>query len=139
MLTRNFILVSVAIASFIVNCSRERENDKANSPRKNPFTEDLTQRDKADTAYINPDGIEVEVDIEADVEAPSDRIKHAPAELGQFAMTHLRKTSQFYLEGLAEDATSPSRVEWLVDDEWITAEAAAKLRVEKLKHFRKVL
>ena len=57
--TRNFILVSVAIASFIANCSGETRDNDSKSPRANPFTEDLARRDKADTSYINPDGIEV--------------------------------------------------------------------------------
>jgi hypothetical protein len=64
---------------------------------------------------MNPDGIEVEVDLEADVDAPSYRVLEAPAHLGQFALTYMRKHKEFYIESLAEDSSSKNRVEWLVD------------------------
>src|SRR5512134_3158951 len=63
----------------------------------NPFLDDQSNRGKEDTAYLNPDGIEVEVDLEADVEAPSYRLFDAPAVVGQFALTYLRNRGQFYL------------------------------------------
>lgn len=102
----------------------------------NPFLEDQSDDGKADTAYQNPDGIEVEVDLEADIQAPAWRRLEAPAFLGQFATTYLRKRGEFYLESLAEDATSKDRVEWLVDGTWITAEAAQSVALDKLTHFR---
>jgi hypothetical protein len=102
----------------------------------NPFLDDQSNTGKVDTAYQNPDGVEVEVDLEADVEGPAYSIFDGPAMLGQFAMTTLRKRGEFYLESLAEDATSEERVEWLVDGEWITTAKAKMGDRTKLKHFR---
>jgi hypothetical protein len=102
----------------------------------NPFLQDQSNSGKADTAYLNPDGIEVEVDIEADVEAPDYRLLESPAFVSQFATTYLRERKEFYLESLAEDATSKDRVEWLVDGNWISASAAAGVDKSKLTHFR---
>lgn len=102
----------------------------------NPFLENQDNLTKADSQYMNPDGIEVEVDLEADVSADSYRIADAPAMLGQFGLTYLRKQGDFYLESLAEDATSRNRVEWLVEGTWITAEQAKSLPASKLTHFR---
>jgi hypothetical protein len=103
---------------------------------ENPFLQDMSNKGKEDTGYINPDGIEVEVDLEADVEASSYRLFDAPAELGQFALTYLRKRGEFYLESLAEDASSDRRVDWWVDGNWISAEQARQVGTEKLRHFR---
>ena len=102
----------------------------------NPFLEDQTNASKEDTQYVNPNGIEVEVDLEGYVEAPSYRMGEAPAVLGQFAVTYLRKRGEFYLESLAEDATSRDRVEWLVDGEWLSAEAARAVEGAVLSRFR---
>jgi hypothetical protein len=102
----------------------------------NPFLQDYASGGKGDTAYLNPDGIEVEVTLEADVVAPSYRIFDAPAELGQYALTYLRKHSSFYLESLAEDATSDERVEWLIDGTWLTAAEARALPTSQLRRFR---
>jgi hypothetical protein len=102
----------------------------------NPFLEDQSNSGKADTAYLNPDGIEVEVDIEADVSAPAHRLLESPLFVSQFATTYLRERKEFYLESLAEDATSKSRVDWLVDGNWIDATAAASVDKSKLTHFR---
>ncbi|MCA9602511.1 MAG: hypothetical protein KC417_10820, partial [Myxococcales bacterium] len=102
----------------------------------NPFLAGGSKTGKADTDYQNPEGIEVEVDIEADVDAPSFRRADAPAQLGQFAMTYLRERREFYLESLAEDLSSRDRVEWLVDSEWVAAKDAVHLEPEALTHFR---
>ena len=91
---------------------------------------------KEDTGYTNPDGIEVEVDLEADIEASAYQIARAPAELGQFAVTYLRTRGDFYLESLAEHVGSRNRVEWRVDGVWKTAEEARTIEPAKLKHFR---
>jgi hypothetical protein len=91
---------------------------------------------KEDTGYINRAGGEVEVTLEADVIAPADRIFEAPADLAQYAVTYLRERSELYLELIAEDATAPERVEWLVDGQWISYEAAQQVDVAKLTHFR---
>lgn len=102
----------------------------------NPFLDELANFSKEDTQYVNPDGIEVEIDIEADVDTPSYKLKAAPAILGQFAMTYLRKRGDFYLESLAEDATSQDRVEWRVDGVWMTAGEIDGVPTDKLTHFR---
>lgn len=92
---------------------------------------------KADTQYLNPDGIEVEVDVEADLEGASSWQKaDGPAILAQYAMTYLRKEKQIYLESLAEQATSDERVEWLVDGAWKTAREARDVPSDKLVRFR---
>ena len=102
----------------------------------NPFLQDMSNDGKEDTGYVNPDGIEVEVDLEGDVEASSYRLWDAPAELGQFAVTYLRKRGEFYLEALAEDATSDRRVEWQVDGAWLTAAEARERGTTGLRRFR---
>jgi hypothetical protein len=102
----------------------------------NPLLEEMGDPDKADTAYYNPDGIEVEVDLEGDVEAPSSRLYDGPAELGQYALTYLRNRRQFYLESLAESATSDLRVEWQVDGQWLTAAQARAQGATGLRRWR---
>jgi len=119
-------------ALVLVGCASDAE---APSP-DNPFLMDQSAEGKADTAYVNPDGIEVEVDLEADVEAPSYKLPYAPAMLGQFALTYLRERGQFYLESLAEATGASSRVEWLVDGNWIPASEARNVSSSKLTHFR---
>ncbi|MBI5478668.1 MAG: proprotein convertase P-domain-containing protein [Deltaproteobacteria bacterium] len=103
---------------------------------ENPFLQDQSNEGKADTNYVNPDGIEVEVDLEADLEAPTYKLADAPTMLGQFALTYLRKHGEFYLESLAEAEGSESRVEWKVDGSWITAAAARNVDQSKLTHWR---
>jgi hypothetical protein len=126
------LLRVLALAALMIpGCGKGGEGEEPN-----PFLEDMSNPGKEDTGYMNPDGIEVEVDIEADVEAPSYRIYDAPAELGQFALTYLRNRGEFYLESLAEDATSDQRVEWLVDGSWLTAQQAREASAANLRHFR---
>ena len=102
----------------------------------NPFLEDMSNLGKEDSQYQNPSGIEVEVDLEADVEATASRIFDAPADVGQFVLTYLRKRDEFYLESLAEDANSSGRPEWLVDGTWLTTEQAHAVPTASLRHFR---
>lgn len=102
----------------------------------NPLTEPAEAPGKADTQYFNPDGIEVEVDIEADLEAPDYKKADGPAVLGQFALTYLRENGEIYLESLAEQATSDQRVEWKVDDTWVSARDAAQMDKSRLTRFR---
>ena len=89
---------------------------------KNPFTEDQSDGGKEDSAYLNPDGTEVELDLEGDVTGPADQVADAPAQLGQFAMTFFRKKNTMYIESLAEDASAGGRAEWLVDGTWYAAD-----------------
>ena len=88
----------------------------------NPFLADMTNDSKEDSAYVNPDGVEVEVDIEGDVTSTASQAPDAPASLGQFAMTYLRKNGKMYIESLAEDATAQTRAEWLVNGTWYAAD-----------------
>lgn len=102
----------------------------------NPLLEESGPSGKEDSAYYNPDGIEVEVDLEGDVEASEGRLADGPAIIGQFALTYLRKTGNVYLESLAEQASSDERVEWLVNGTWITAREAASKPSGSRRHFR---
>ena len=111
-----------AIPALLLACSSSDGGSKSpGSSGPNPFLQDQSNPGKADTAYLNPDGIEVEVDVEADVTAPSYRLLESPVYVAQFATTYLRERKQFYIESLAEDSTSKKRVEWLVDGVWKTA------------------
>ncbi|MFZ4737106.1 MAG: proprotein convertase P-domain-containing protein [Bradymonadia bacterium] len=133
-----FALLSL-LALPMMGCGESETADpepEAVAAGPNPFLAAQTAGGKEDTAYTNPDGIEVEVDLEADIDAPAYNIARAPAELGQFAVTYLRKRGEFYLESLAEHVESRGRVEWRVDGAWITAEAARNVEPAKLTHFR---
>ncbi len=121
----------VAFAALLFGCQGA---DPAASG--NPFLEDQSGEGKADTQYYNPGGIEVEVDIEADVDASAYQKDDAPAMLGQFALTYLRKRGHFYLESIAEDSTSSGRVEWRIDGTWKTAAEVSDLPSDQLTHFR---
>jgi hypothetical protein len=112
------------------------DDEAAEEAGVNPFLDDQSNMSKEDTQYYNPDGTEVEVDIEGDVDAPAYKKGDAPAILGQFALTYLRKRGDFYLESLAEDASSDDRVEWRVDNTWLTAAEAESVDSAKLTHFR---
>jgi len=127
-------LPRILLASII--CTGCAATPPADSGEDNPFLREQANEGKVDTAYQNPDGVEVEVDLEADVQAPSYALFEAPAMLGQFALTTLRKHGEFYLESLAEDSTSDQRVEWLVDGQWLTAAQAKLGDRSQLKHFR---
>ncbi len=131
----------LAIASLVSACGGAAEvletgSSDFNESAANPFTDAPTTAGKADTQYFNPDGIEVEVDIEGDVEAPDYKKADAPAVIGQYALTYLRQNKEIYLESLAEQATSDDRVEWLVDGTWLSAREAKALEGSKLTHFR---
>ena len=88
----------------------------------NPFLQNMDEDGKADSAYYNPDGVEVEVDLEGDVAGPDFRLAEAPAMLGQYALTYFRKKEVMYIESLAEDATARDRAEWLIEGNWLTAD-----------------
>ena len=130
MKTRTPLIVCLSALFVLAGCGEDIVGDDSSGgdSLENPFLSDYANSGKEDTAYVNPDGIEVEVTIEGDVSAPSYKLFDAPAELGQYAVTYLRKRGEFYLESLAEDATSDQRVEWLVDEEWLTA-ADARIAV----------
>lgn len=126
-----------ALALVAIGCASEGTGSE-----DNPFLQDLSDSGKEDTAYMNPDGIEVEVDLEGDVEGPAYRLKDAPAEIGQFALTYFRKQEKMYIESLAEDATTTNRAEWLVNGTWYTADripAGATLKHWRLRGLNTVL
>ncbi len=102
----------------------------------NPFLDDQSNHGKEDTGYVNPDGIEVEVDVEGDTTATGYQLLKSPAYLAQFATTYLRKHGEFYLESLAEQATSANRAEWFVDGAWLSAQDASSVDASKLTHWR---
>ncbi|MCA9515297.1 MAG: proprotein convertase P-domain-containing protein [Myxococcales bacterium] len=101
----------------------------------NPLLAPAVEPGKADTQYYNPDGIEVEVDLEADIEASAYQIDKAPAVLGQFAMTYFRLKGDLYLESLAEQASNADRVEWYIDGAWVSNRDAGRDAAKKT-HFR---
>lgn len=100
----------------------------------NPFTQNMDNDGKEDSAYLNPDGAEVEINLEGDVAGPSSQLTDGPAALGQYALTYFRKKEMMYIESLAEDASTGNRAEWLVDGTWYHTD---KLPVgAKLLHWR---
>jgi Proprotein convertase P-domain len=101
----------------------------------NPFTDPVVGG-KEDTGYYNLTGVELHITLEADVEASTWRIFDAPAQLAQFAVTHLRNRETFYIELLAEAVDTPDRVEWLVDGEWLSKEQAELVDRSKLRRWR---
>ncbi len=101
----------------------------------NPFSRSFAPT-KEDTGYLNPQGVELEVTLEASVPWDLPDKLYAPAQLAQFAMTSLRKTNYLYLEMVTEDVLALNRVEWLVDDRWLPHSAAQKLNPLALSRFR---
>ena len=102
----------------------------------NPFLDDGLDDGKEDSGYANLRGVEVEVALEADIKATSSRIFESGPEQAQFAVTYMRTKLGYYLEILAEDATAPDRVEWLVDGSWLTRAQASSVDMSKLTHWR---
>jgi hypothetical protein len=123
------IVSALALAHLAAGCASQ-----GGGSEDNPFLSDLSDDGKEDSAYMNPDGIEVEVDLEGDVEGPDYQLKEAPAEVGQFALTYFRKQEKMYIESLAEDATTSNRAEWLVNGTWYTADRVPA--GSALKHWR---
>jgi hypothetical protein len=120
---------SLLLALAVAGCSSEMADDAAN-----PFLGDLSDSGKEDSAYMNPDGIEVEVDLEGDVAGPDYKIKDGPIEIGQYVMTYFRKEEKMFIESLAEDGGSADRAEWLVGTTWYTANTVPA--GSTLKHWR---
>ncbi len=134
---RPFARALLVVPALLMACSSTDDSSTTDpADDNNPFLQDMSNSGKADTAYLNPDGIEVELDVEADVQAPAYRVLEAPAFVAQFATTYLRERKEFYVESMAEDVTSKNRAEWLVDGAWIDAAKAATVDKAKLTHFR---
>lgn len=128
---------ALPLALVLASCGPDDALNITDDENDNPFLFIEGEGEKEDTAYVNPAGKEVEVDLEADITTESSSlVRKAPAELGQFAMTYLRKRGDFYLESLAENASSPDRVEWKIGTTWKTAREAASTPAAQLKHFR---
>jgi hypothetical protein len=126
------------LLTFLAGCGAPIEGSDAT----NPFLQDQSNDGKADTAYLNPDGIESEVDIEGDVTGPTYRLPDGPAVLGQFALTYLRKRGDVYLESLAEDSTADDRAEWQVNGTWYASNnlpAGATLKHWRMRAINAVL
>jgi hypothetical protein len=111
------VLASLSLVLVASGCA----STEPGSAEDNPFLQDMADDSKADSAYMNPDGIEVEVDLEGDVEATSSRIDEGPIAVGQYAMSYFRKQEKMYIESLAEDGTAADRAEWLVNGTWYAA------------------
>jgi len=130
-------LLGLLSACLLAACGPDSGTGEDVVDENNPFLRAEAGDDKADTAYLNSAGKEAEVDLEADIQTTDTyRIRQAPADLGQFALTYLRKRGDFYLESLAEDSASPDRVEWRIGTTWKTARQVASLPATQLKHFR---
>ena len=131
------IATALSLACVAAGCAGEGSGSE-----DNPFLQDLSDSGKEDSAYMNPDGIEVEIDLEGDVEGPAYRLKDAPAEIGQFALTYFRKQEKMYIESLAEDASAVSRAEWLVNGTWYPGDripSGATLKRWRLRGLNTVL
>ncbi len=131
------VALSLAVVATGAGCAGEPQDTS-----DNPFLADMTDDGKEDSAYMNPDGIEVEVDLEGDVEGPSYQLASGPVEIGQFALTYFRKTETMFIESLAEDGSAPDRAEWLVNGTWYAADrvpAGSTLRHWRLRGLNTVL
>jgi len=100
----------------------------------NPFLANMDDPGKEDSAYMNPDGAEVEVDLEGDVTGSDYQLSGGPAALGQFALTFFRKSDTMYIESLAEDASASNRAEWQVNGTWYPGDKVPQGAT--LKHWR---
>src|SRR2546430_17017129 len=97
-----------SLTALVVGCA-------ANEPSTddNPFTKNLDNDGKEDSAYLNPDGTEVEIDLEGDVQGPAYKLADAPGTIGQFATSYFRKKQKMYIESVAEGSSAKDIAEWL--------------------------
>ncbi|HPH65347.1 MAG TPA: hypothetical protein PLF40_06365 [Kofleriaceae bacterium] len=112
------LTLATAVLSALLFAPGCADSQDAVTDDSNPFTEEYADAGKEDTGYLNPDGVEVEVDIEGDAIADRGEMENAPAMLAQFALTELRNRGVMYLESLAEDTAGVTRAEWLIDGQW---------------------
>ncbi|MFM2153709.1 MAG: hypothetical protein RL199_2144, partial [Pseudomonadota bacterium] len=128
------MLASLALLSA---CAPASEVVDEQPLEENPFLKYENEPEKEDTAYVNPAGREIEVDLEGDIaDTIAWRREQGPAALGSFAQTYLRKRRDFYLESLAEAVSSKDRVEWLIGTSWKSARNVTSADEARLKHFR---
>ncbi len=85
------------------------------------FNEAADLSGKLDTGYqTSLDAREVEVTLQGKLTGVSAYdLERAPLDIGQFALTYLRKNNDVYLQSLAEDyAHGTDQIEWLVGTKW---------------------
>ena len=141
-LNLSIIALAAACSSSTPSESSSTSSDFYEGP--NPMTE--PPLGKADSEYLSQRAKEIELTLEADIEAPPSKIFEAPAALAQFAFSALKRAPDdvsvagpgFYAMALADDLISADNVEWLVDGEWIPTSQAMDLDPSLLKHFRAV-
>lgn len=110
----------------------------SNATSQNPFEEDPAGDDKFDTGWQSSlNSVEVELDLEGDVTADARHLERSPLEVGQFALTWLRKHENVFIQSLAEDfANGTDQIEWRLNGEWKKlADVPADAR-SFLTHFR---
>jgi hypothetical protein len=110
----------------------------AGGPDDTAFVDAENEAGKEDTGYqTSLDALEVEMTLEADVKAGTWEVERAPLEVGQFALTWLRKNQNVFIQSLAEDYShGTDHVEWLVNGAWTTLAASPNIDRSKLTHFR---
>jgi hypothetical protein len=130
-------LTAASLALLFAGCAAEGADPNASAFADG---EAIADGDKEDTGYITSlDAQEVELDLEGDafVSSPFGSIERSPLELGQFALTYLRKNKDIFIQSLAEDyAHGTDQIEWLVDGAWVTLKDHPSLSRSKLQHFR---
>jgi hypothetical protein len=109
-----------------------------NQSSQNPFDDTSVVDGKADSGWQSSlDAAEVELDLEGDVSADAASLERAPLEVGQYALTYLRKNHDVYIQSLAEDyAHGADRVEWQVAGEWKSLTDVDASARAGLSHFR---
>lgn len=93
---------------------------------------------KPDTGYVTSlDAREVELTIEADIQASDYDKAKAPLKSGQFALTYLRENKDIYIQSLAEQYSSGAeQTEWKVGTSWKKWSAMSSSEKTAANHFR---
>ncbi|CAN5890160.1 hypothetical protein BH11MYX2_BH11MYX2_03640 [soil metagenome] len=123
--------LALLAASGVAGCATD---DAVTADADNPFAQDLPDDGKEDSAYQNPDGQEVEVDLEGDVTATSSQIDDGPVAIAQFATTFFRRSETMFIESLAEEVSQPDRIEWQIGTTWYKTSAVPAGSMKK--HWR---
>jgi hypothetical protein len=129
MMRKTWIALPAAATCLALGCT-----SPAPDQGPNPFTQSMENDGKEDSAYLNPDGFEVEVDLEGDVTGPAYRLADGPATIGQYATTFFRKNETMYIESIAEDASAGDKAEWQVNGTWYAGDKIPSGAT--LKHWR---
>ena len=139
--TERFVFFVCSVFAFSMGACA-LDGVESESIPSNAFLEPSVGKD--DSQFLTRRGKEVEIYLEADVEAPADKIFEAPAALAQYAFSALKRSPDdpvvagqgFYIMALAENLIHADNVEWLVDGEWISTSEARHIDLSKLKRFR---